>query len=374
MRTQALVALLASSACLVAAVPATPVSKDKHTSLRLIKTSPSDPGRWVTDEQKITDFKAKGVGFVDITDITDPDVLSILSAPDSEDVALSARAVTYPTAVSHQTVANPLISQVSTMNPKVWLQTLTDYYNRYYKSTYGTQAATWLYSTVQSVAAANPAITVAQFTHSAYNQPSIIAKIPGNSTNIIIVSAHFDSTGGSSTARGPGADDNGSGVVVILEALRVLANAKFKGKDTLEFHFYSGEEGGLLGSAAVFASYKSAAKPVLAVMNQDMAGYSPSGKISIYTDYVDSSLTAYTRVIATAYTGTTTSDVCGYGCSDHASARSNGFPAAYACDEKMSTSTPYIHTPNDSYSTIMWDAVLRHSKFTVAFLVEASYL
>ncbi|KAK3323717.1 hypothetical protein B0T19DRAFT_463585 [Cercophora scortea] len=374
MRTQALVALLASSACLVAAVPATPVYKDKETSLRLIKTSPSDPGRWVTDEQKITDYTAKGIGFVDITDITDPDVLAILSTPDSEDVAISARAVTYPTAVSHQTVANPLISQVSTVQPKVWLQTMTDYYNRYYKSTYGTQAATWLYSTVQSVASANPAITVAQFTHSAFNQPSIIAKIPGNSTNIIIVSAHFDSTGGSSTARGPGADDNGSGVVVILEALRVLANAKFKGKDSLEFHFYAGEEGGLLGSAAVFANYKSAAKPVLAVMNQDMAGYSPSGKISIYTDYVDSSLTAYTRVIATAYTGTTTSDVCGYGCSDHASARSNGFPAAYACDEKMSTSTPYIHTSNDAYSTIMWDAVLRHAKFTVAFLVEASYL
>ncbi len=142
---------------------------------------------------------------------------------------------------------------------------------------------------------------------------------------VVIVSAHYDSTGGSSTARGPGADDNGSGVVVILEALRVLANAGFKPKDTLEFHFYAGEEGGLLGSQAVFANYKSSGKTVLAVMNQDMAGYSPSGKISIYTDYVDSSLTAYTRVVATSYIGATTSDACGYGCSDHASARSNGF-------------------------------------------------
>ncbi len=105
----------------------------------------------------------------------------------------------------------------------------------------------------------------------------------------------------------------------------MLANAGFKPKDTLEFHFYAGEEGGLLGSQAVFANYKSLGKTVLAVMNQDMAGYSPSGKISIYTDYVDSALTAYTRAIATAYTGSTTSDACGYGCSDHASARSNGF-------------------------------------------------
>lgn len=141
----------------------------------------------------------------------------------------------------------------------------------------------------------------------------------------VIVTAHYDSTGGSSTARGPGADDNGSGVVVLLEALRVLADAGFKPKDTLEFHFYGGEEGGLLGSQDVFSSYRASGKTVLAVVNQDMAGYSPSGKISIYTDYADSSLTAYTRVIATAYVGETTSDTCGYGCSDHASARSNGF-------------------------------------------------
>ena len=57
------------------------------------------------------------------------------------------------------------------------------FYNRYYKSSYGTQAGTWLFNTVKSVAAANSAITVTQFTHS-FNQPSIIAKVPGSSTNL----------------------------------------------------------------------------------------------------------------------------------------------------------------------------------------------
>ncbi|KAK3946897.1 hypothetical protein QBC32DRAFT_319473 [Pseudoneurospora amorphoporcata] len=373
MRASALLTLLASSAGFVAAVP--PAGAAKAAGLRLIKTSPGDKGTWVTEEQKITQYRNKRIGFVDITDITDASVLTALSNPDGAPAKsdFSAQAVTYPTAVSHQTQVNSLLSQVSTTNPQSWLLTLTNFYNRYYKSTYGTQAGTWLYDTIVSVASANSAITVTKFTHS-WSQPSIIAKIPGTSSNLVIVSAHYDSTGGSSTARGPGADDNGSGVVVILEALRVLANAKFAPKDTLEFHFYSAEEGGLLGSAAVFSSYKSAGKSVYAVMNQDMAGYSPSGKISIYTDYVDTSLTAYTRVIATAYTGATTSDKCGYGCSDHASARSNGFPAAYVCDEPMDTATPYLHSSSDAYSTIMWDAVLRHAKFTTAFLAEASYL
>ncbi|KAI4249883.1 MAG: hypothetical protein L6R42_008876, partial [Xanthoria sp. 1 TBL-2021] len=93
------------------------------------------------------------------------------------------------------------------------------FYNRYYKSTYGTQSGTYLFNTVKSISAPNPRITVSQFSHS-YAQPSIIARIPGTSPNLIIVSGHFDSTGGSSTARGPGAVDNASGCVVLMEALR----------------------------------------------------------------------------------------------------------------------------------------------------------
>lgn len=95
---------------------------------------------------------------------------------------------------------------------------------------------------------------------------------------------------------------------------------------TLEFHFYAGEEGGLLGSADIFASYSSSGKTVLAVVVQDMTGYSPSGKVSVYTDYSDAGLVSYVRKCVTAYTGLAyTTDRCGYGCSDHASAYSNGF-------------------------------------------------
>lgn len=160
---------------------------------------------------------------------------------------------------------------------------------------------------------------------------------------------------------------------MVFEALRILAEAGFQPRDTLEFHFYAGEEGGLLGSQDIFKSYKSAGKQVLAMVNQDMAGYSPSGVISIYTDYVDSGLTTYVRRVAEGYTGLKTStDACGYGCSDHHSAYSNGFrtsltphpittlqvddpllssfcvaASAYVCDEVISSSSPYIHSASD---------------------------
>ncbi|KAF4547178.1 Peptidase family M28 [Elsinoe fawcettii] len=356
---------------LVAALPQDSAAKIA-AGLRLIKTSEEDPGQWISEEDKITKYVAKDIGFIDITDITDNEVLARMSTKPSE--ARQIAAVTYPSAVSRQSVANPLISQVSTTQPQAWLKTLTDYFNRYYRSTTGTQSATWMFNTVKSVAAANSRIVVSQFTHS-FSQPSVIARIPGTSANVVVVSAHFDSTGRTATARGPGADDNGSGVVVILEALRVLANAGYAPKNTLEFHFYGGEEGGLLGSGAVFSNYKSAGKNVLAVVNQDMAGYSPSGKISVYNDYSDTGLNAYVKKVVVAYGGGSfTTDTCGYGCSDHASAYNNGFPAAYVCDEPIRTSSPYIHSPNDALSTIQWPAILRHAKFTVGFLVEASYI
>ncbi|CAL8580550.1 hypothetical protein XPA_006272 [Xanthoria parietina] len=339
---------------------------------RLIKTSPADAGAWVTDEDKIANYTGKCVHFVDITDIKDPEVLRVFNGQKDNSRVAAVAAITYP-AVSHQTEANGLIAQLNTSGPQTWLKALSDFYNRYYKSSYGTQSATYLFNTVKSLSAPNPRITVSQFSHS-YAQPSVIARIPGTSPNLIIVSAHFDSTGGSSTARGPGAVDNASGCVVIMEALRVLANANYAPRNTFEFHFYSGEEAGLLGSGDIFRSYKTANKPVLAVVNTDMAGYSPSGKISSYNDYSDAGLLAYVRRIITAYLGSYTTDTCGYGCSDHASAYSNGFPAAYVCDEPDKTSTPYIHSPNDAYSTVSFSTVLRHAKFTMAFLVEANYI
>lgn len=54
----------------------------------------------------------------------------------------------------------------------------------------------------------------------------------------------------------PGADDDGSGTVAILEALRVLARSGYTPRGgPVEFHWYAAEEGGNLGSQAV-ARYK----------------------------------------------------------------------------------------------------------------------
>lgn len=114
----------------------------------------------------------------------DPEVLRLLSTPQEEEEAnIAERAITYPTSMTHVSEANALIANVNNAGPQGWLQTLTAYNNRYYRSSTGTQAGTWLLNQVKSLAAANSLITVSTFTHS-YNQPSIIARIPGTSSNL----------------------------------------------------------------------------------------------------------------------------------------------------------------------------------------------
>ncbi|KAI0535924.1 Zn-dependent exopeptidase [Xylaria digitata] len=346
-----------------------PILGQSTAELRLVKTSEEDPGTWMTEEEKFEKLISKHIGFMDITETMELEAMGAARKA----ARVQQRAAAFPSAPSHQTQANALIANVRQSNLQTWTNTLADFYNRYYRGSYAATSASWMYNTVVSVASANSAITVKQFTHS-YSQPSVIATIPGTSAEVIIVSAHYDSIGSTTSGRAPGADDNASGVVVVLEALRVLANAKYAPANTLEFHFYSGEEGGLLGSRDVFNSYVRSGVDVLAVMNQDMTGYSPNNVIAVFTDYADAGLTAFIQKLVPVYTSLPLStDRCGYGCSDHASAYSAGYPAAYVCDENIRDSSPYIHSAQDTVSTVSFPHVFEHAKLTVGFLVEASY-
>ncbi len=70
-----------------------------------------------------------------------------------------------------------------------------------------------------------------------------------------IVSAHLDSTNNDSADRSfaPGADDDASGVALVLEAARVLASPGVEVERSVRFAFWNNEETGLAGSAAYAA-------------------------------------------------------------------------------------------------------------------------
>lgn len=102
--------------------------------------------------------------------------------------------------------------------------------------------------------------------HNAYN---IFAEIPGvdAKAGYVMAGAHLDSW-----VAGDGAADNGAGSVVIMEAARILGAMHLQPKRTIRFVLWSGEEEGLLGSAA-YVEKHLATRP--APTDPDMVGLPP---------------------------------------------------------------------------------------------------
>ena len=58
----------------------------------------------------------------------------------------------------------------------------------------------------------------------------------------------------------PGLDDDGSGVMVLLEILRVVVETGFKPQKNVQLMAFAAEEVGLLGSDQIANDYKSEGK------------------------------------------------------------------------------------------------------------------
>ncbi len=110
----------------------------------------------------------------------------------------------------------------------------------------------------------------------------VIATLPGDSSDIVMQSAHVDSfvlSGEQATARAPGANDDASGVAVGICVARALAlecgaPAPRSRRNTLKFVAYCGEEQGLLGAKALADRAVAENWSVLGILNNDMVGSS----------------------------------------------------------------------------------------------------
>jgi leucyl aminopeptidase len=324
----------------------------------------------------------EGINFFDITDTPD------LGALNSDKYGV--RKVEFPSKTAHNETIGPLLKQLEKNNMRKHLETFTAFHTRYYKSTYGAQSSAWLLGQVNDTLAKAGAFdhgaSVKAFSHP-WGQSSIIATLPGKSNKTVVIGAHQDSINLflPSILAAPGADDDGSGTVTILEALRVLLKSddivKGKAPNTVEFHWYSAEEGGLLGSQAIFQSYEKGGKDVKAMLQQDMTGYvqktidaGEPESVGVITDYVDAGLTDFIKKVITEYC-----DIpyiltkCGYACSDHASASKAGYPSAFVIESDFKYSDNKIHTTEDKIEYLSFDHMLQHARLTLGLAYELAF-
>lgn len=92
-------------------------------------------------------------------------------------------------------------------------------------------------------------------------------------TRVILVSGHLDSRNSDvmdSVGRAPGANDDASGVAVVLELARVMSKKKYP--CTIIFMAVQGEEQGLLGARHMAGKLKNNGSNVVAMLNNDIVG------------------------------------------------------------------------------------------------------
>ncbi|KII92045.1 hypothetical protein PLICRDRAFT_172199 [Plicaturopsis crispa FD-325 SS-3] len=341
---------------------------------RLLQVFGKD-AEWMTEGDKLR-LRKSGLAFMDLTgdDIESRVALKTVSEP------------VWP-ALKHQSKVQDVISHLDIHNLRDTLTTLTSFFNRFYKSEHGAQSSHWIYLHVLDIIAKAPSstsISLEKFTHP-WAQSSIIARFEPPTRNAssphIIIGAHQDSANYRlPLLPAPGADDDGSGTVTILEAFRALAERGFTPEVPVEFHWYSAEEGGLLGSKEIVREYVELGKNVGAMIQFDMVAYTKQNStptVTFITTDVHQSLTNWTMHLAKEY-----ADIPVQGAklfpgagSDHMSFHRAKYPSIFATEADPYTSfDPYIHTANDVIDLpngeFSFEHALEFAKVAIGFAVE----
>ncbi len=157
-------------------------------------------------------------------------------------------------------------------------------------STANNNALNWLKNTYQNMGYTAAQIQEDPFTFGSFgSSKNLVVTKTGTlyPNTFVIICGHFD------TINGPGANDNGSGTSVILEAARILRDVPTE--YSIKFIHFSGEEQGLLGSTHYVNNVVNATWPkmnIRVVFNLDqVGGVAGANNNSVYCD-VDQSAPA----------------------------------------------------------------------------------
>lgn len=199
-----------------------------------------------------------------------------------------------------------------------------------------------------------------------------LAEIKGSEKpeEYVMLSAHFDSWDG-----GTGATDNGTGTLVMMEALRILKKTYPNPKRTILAGHWGSEEQGLNGSRAFVEDHPEVVEGLQALFNQDngtgrVVTITGQGYLHAY-EYLSRWLQQvpedYKEKLETHFPG-----MPGGGGSDFASFVAVGAPAFSLSSLNWAYGTYTWHTNRDTYDKIVFDDVRNNAILTAILVYMAS--
>jgi carboxypeptidase Q len=207
---------------------------------------------------------------------------------------------------------------------------------------------------------------------------NIVAEIPGveHPEEVVMLGAHFDTWHAS-----PNASDNTSGVVVMLEAMRILKELNIQPKRTIRVVFWGGEEQGLYGSRAYVQKHyidgnDKYTKPTNSSEYDDFSvyfnqDYGPGEYRGIYlqgNEHVREIFRAWMKPLEDV--GMKTISIQGVGSTDHIPFDEIGLPAFQFLQAR--TGGTGGHTNLDFFDTIPIEDLMKNAVIMATFVYHSA--
>ncbi|KIP06642.1 hypothetical protein PHLGIDRAFT_106723 [Phlebiopsis gigantea 11061_1 CR5-6] len=182
--------------------------------------------------------------------------------------------------------------------------------------------------------------------------PNVICSYPAtvNTTETILVSAHYDSRGSFGTTRAPGGDDDGSGTVALISIARAIARTGVTFKKNIQLCAFAGEEQGLLGSRAYAREMREKGADLTLMVQADMLAYHKAGEppqLGLPEVIGTPEVTQLVANLSAIYSPELTVGFTAACCSDHQSFHEQGFPATQVFERAGPIVDPMYHNSGD---------------------------
>jgi len=212
-----------------------------------------------------------------------------------------------------------------------------------------------------------------QWSNKKLSGKNIVATLEGAGENdgIVIVCAHYDSVKVS-----PGAEDDGSGVAIVLMLAEIMCNYSFN--STIKFILFSGEEQGRFGSIFYAKAAKKNSDNIIGVLALDKVGYAVTAeqgdKVVHHSDDASDWMVDISTEMANRYYDYIGLEIVrlsqDFG-SDHLSFVNEGF---HGTDFVRYGVNPFYHTSEDTIEHVNFTYLTKICNLTLATITAISGL